>query len=193
MLLSVILSAGMMFTGCGAAVLQDLEVNVTEEVTLTDGETLSLSDLVGVKVTAKFSKGDPVEYELATLSELPDGMTVDKLGQKLEKGTVTVTVSYTYGNVTKTAQFDITVGDAKLPEGALIIGSVPQGALTVSAVVKQERATANVTFEYRVQSIVITVFVIDENIFVGGTNVYANDGIEINIDKVIRQKGVGRG
>ncbi len=69
------------------------------KMTYTVGEAL---DLTGLVVTAHYSDGS--DAPVTTYTTNPEnGSTLDAAG------TVTVTVSYTEGDVTKTATFDVTV------------------------------------------------------------------------------------
>ncbi|MBP5177122.1 MAG: hypothetical protein ILP02_00895, partial [Clostridia bacterium] len=175
----------------GAPTLQSIQLTGTEGMTFTEGQTLTLDDLKTVKVTATFSEGDPVTFDFSSLQALPAGLTVDKLGATLEKGTLTVTVEYTFGGVAKQATFSVQVEEKEpeLPEGTLVLESVPEGATSVTATAKQKDATARFTFDYAEQALIVTAYVTDENIFTESASVFANDGIEIDIDNVVRQKG----
>jgi hypothetical protein len=67
-------------------------------------------DPAGMVVTATYSDGSSEVVPAASY-------TVDPSGELTTTGTVTVTVTYTDGGVTKTATFTITVNDAPITKG----------------------------------------------------------------------------
>ncbi len=84
------------------AVLEEIEItNQPDKTTYTTGEEL---DLAGLTVTAKYSDD--------TSKVITDYTTAPEDGSTLETaGTITITVSYTEGDLTKEATFDVEVTD----------------------------------------------------------------------------------
>ena len=196
-LLFLFATACFILTGCSKNkedpppehVLQSIEV-IGATPSFEEGDTLTLAKLTGVKVVATYSDGETEEFVLSTLESLPTGMTIDKLGTALNADTVVATVVYTVGGVEKQATFSIVVNAAQtLPEGTLVIDEIPSGTIKISATAKDLTARANVSFEYGETALILTAYVEDAVVFTSGSNIYANDGIEILIDKVVRQKG----
>ena len=167
-------------------VLQSVTVTLANDISLTEGETLSADKLAGAKLVATFSAGEPVEFELS--GDLPAGLLIDKLGMELAVGDNTVTVSYAFGGVTKTATFTVTVL-APLPEDTLILEEVPAGTLELNAEVRLLNANAQMFFAYGEVAVEVTAYVTDSVIYTSAASIYARDAIEIAIDKVLRKKG----
>jgi hypothetical protein len=91
-------------------VLESIEVaTLPDKIVYTAGDAL---DLTGLVITAAFSNGSTEETE-SYITDPANGAILDNAG------TVTVTVSYTFFEVTKTATFDVTVEDAPAPEPVL--------------------------------------------------------------------------
>jgi len=171
--------------------VESLELDGTEGIVLIEGDALTLADLQSLRVTATFSgEKEPMTISLEGLEELPAGLTVDKLGEPLAPGEQTIIVTYEYEGSSKSASFEVTVLE-KLPEGTLVFDEVPAGAAYAEATAKGETAKAAFKFAYAEQGLVVTAYVQDAAIFGASASVFVNDGIEIDLDKVLRQKGYG--
>ena len=140
--------------------LSSISVSAPQTLSLTEGDVLTLAMLQGVEVTVNFTKAQAVKYTLSSLTALPEGMTIDKLNTTLEKGALTVSISYTYEGVTKNASFSATV-KALLPEGTLEIESVPAGTVELSATVDEKAANMKASLEYGENTLVLTAYVQD--------------------------------
>ena len=174
----------------GSKELVALTVSGADDVSITEGSALSLSDLAALTVTATFTEGSPMTFALSSAEGLPNGLSIDKLGEKLPVGDSTVTLSYSFNGSVKSATFTVKVlENKKLPEGTLVISELPSSAMNVTATVRQQDAVAAVSFNYGEAAFEISAYVTDETVFTDDSNVYKNDGVELRLDKVSRTKG----
>ena len=165
--------------------LSGLEV-LAPEVRLEVEEALTLEALKQVKIKASYTLADDVIFDLGKVTELPEGLTIEKLGEKLELGSHSLKVSYVDGEITKEAMLNVLVYEEKVPEGTLILEEIPETTLILEAT--KALAKAHINVSYGEEAIQVVAFVEDANI-IAGNEIYLNDSIELALDKKLRMEG----